>query len=746
MHDSSSDDDDPHPRRGLGRSVSKPSILQQPSHSPLPASPQSSDANGSPRASSEDDVYIPGVPSTFGGAKSRVRKRRRTMNAPSRRAPPRQRPEKPELPGDWERHTRGIASKLLAKHGFTGRLGKRGDGIVAPIQPVRRPQKLGLGAGDFAEKTDERVVEDDVEMRKRQTEVKPKRWRKEKEVGVDVPAVRRAEKVVDMRGEVPKVVESVGKAIEDGEGMITNGEGVKKDLFAAPEVLFNLRLLNDGARKGVEDAKRRKANENLIMETTRSEINKLSKERDDALAELKVLAAVESQLDAMEEACEKDDNIPFEEAVVAIVSHLSIMTESAYLSKSVVTAAISDLVRQRLGAKLDVCLANATEHGNADKAIARHIYFVLTSIRDVMDIEDYARLCTHIVLSRLRLLMSPPHWDVVRGACVADILSIMRLALPDALVQIFADDILVPKLVSRLRQSHVSPLSDDVPAHVWIHPWLPVAGRRALVEVLHHVRLSLSRALQAWKPVTVADADDPPDVDEDAALIGLVRTWSRVLSRRKLQLAISRHILPKLGTFVSACRNGGVDRVDVALRRVAAWADVSSSRLLGRSLIQPLMQGPGSFLRDVAFTQGWKAGKSQYVAWMLILPDRLRAQMHAGLAGLLFVLHAARVASPELRERLRVAQVGILCKNRFGRVKKAVGATVRPKGRGGLTEVVQMVGRQEGIAVVGQPDEGGLPTFRVGAVRVVADVRRGVLVVGGRIVDVQEMVMLAKVR
>lgn len=54
----------------------------------------------------------------------------------------------PAAIGEFEAHTRGFGSRMMSKMGFVeGQgLGRDGKGIASPVEAVKRPKSLGLGA------------------------------------------------------------------------------------------------------------------------------------------------------------------------------------------------------------------------------------------------------------------------------------------------------------------------------------------------------------------------------------------------------------------------------------------------------------------------------------------------------------------------------------------------------------------------------------------------------------------------
>lgn len=94
--------------------------------------------------------------------RAQCKQARKKLEKEQRRAARRDAGELPRLPdqigplmaqggtyGQFEQHTRGIGSKLLAQMGFAGKgtgLGRDSQGMAEPLRAVARPKQLGLGA------------------------------------------------------------------------------------------------------------------------------------------------------------------------------------------------------------------------------------------------------------------------------------------------------------------------------------------------------------------------------------------------------------------------------------------------------------------------------------------------------------------------------------------------------------------------------------------------------------------------
>lgn len=82
-----------------------------------------------------------------------------------------------------------------------------------------------------------------------------------------------------------------------------------------------------------------------------------------------------------------------------------------------------------------------------------------------------------------------------------------------------------------------NPLTDTVPIHSWIHPWLPLLQSR-LEPLYPPIRSKLSNALQRWHPN-----------DTSARLI--LEPWKDVFTPGAWEAFMVKNIIPKLGTSLS---------------------------------------------------------------------------------------------------------------------------------------------------------------------------------------------------
>lgn len=84
-----------------------------------------------------------------------------------------------------------------------------------------------------------------------------------------------------------------------------------------------------------------------------------------------------------------------------------------------------------------------------------------------------------------------------------------------------------------LQVENWNPLTDTVPIHSWIHPWLPLMQAR-LEPLYSPIRSKLSSALQKWHPS-----------DSSAKLI--LQPWKDVFTPGSWEAFMVKNIVPKLG-------------------------------------------------------------------------------------------------------------------------------------------------------------------------------------------------------
>lgn len=688
------------PGLGAGRSSGGTSFLQ--------------DLSKNDSSSSDVEARQAGLPSSFGGARSRVRKRKRVSDPSISQSNPN--PQNQPL-GNWERHTTGIGSKILAKHGFTGLLGARADGLAAPIQPILLRGKRGLGSasttGRGNEDSSSRVRErdratgfiptsdkpendhatnpDDPDyiLRKMQSS-KKRNFSNNKETIIDMRSGVSVQ-LSNMRDAFPSTPHQ-GQNVEEEDNKNYGKQEMRTEaellLFPIESVTREISALTDTARAERARAVRKVDTEKMIMDTikeTSGRITDTANETETAAAQLqKVMDALtalsrhvhnEPRVDAIESERVglKENENAFESALRSVYNYAA----GTKCERDATTAA-TELATQRLKLAFDSWISESLTSGRAAKSRATHIRTLLRILQKQLQRRRYLHACGAIIVRPARRrLGSVRGVDIVRAACVADALLMLGDVVPGVVGTMIGEEIVTPRLVAKMKEIGIAQRgknsnaygsveamlgqdNDVVPLHLWIHPWVAVCGRSALSQPLGHLRMHITTLLEQWS------------IDSGMAVtqgyVQMVERWKDVLSKSKLQLALVRHIGGKLSTALGNCGTN-TEILDI-LMMVDIWAGVCSTRLLAHSIEDGWMKGPARLFQKLVFGEhhlkNLTEAEDVYVKIRDSLSPKLRSRCRHLLAVLLFLLHAGRVVTDSsTRQLLIMEDVKVLADNRF---------------------------------------------------------------------------------
>lgn len=117
------------------------------------------------------------------------------------------------------------------------------------------------------------------------------------------------------------------------------------------------------------------------------------------------------------------------------------------------------------------------------------------------------------------------------------LLDIWKPIIPMWIMENLLEQVILPQINSEVLQWN--PLTDTVPIHVWIHPWIPLMGQRLQDSVYPIIEDKLGTALTSWHPS-----------DRSAKL--MLRPWQPAMSPGAFAAFLHKYILPKLQVCLSS--------------------------------------------------------------------------------------------------------------------------------------------------------------------------------------------------
>ncbi|XP_068019378.1 tuftelin-interacting protein 11 [Melanerpes formicivorus] len=469
--------------------------------------------------------------------------------------------------GSWERHTKGIGQKLLQKMGYVpGRgLGKNAQGIINPIEAKQRKGKGAVGAYG-SERTSQSLqdfpVVDSEEEAEEEFQKELSQWRKDPNGGKKKPkySYKTVEelkakgrinkklsapqkelsqvKVIDMTGREQKVYYSYSQIshkhnIPDDSPQQPLGKDSKPQGFALPELEHNLQLLIDITEQEIIQNDRQLQYERDMVINLSHELEKVAEvlsHEEKAISNLsKVLEVVEECERRMQPGCENpltlDECAKVFETLQDKYYEEYRMSDRVDLAVAIVYPLMKDYFKN--WDPLKDC-TYGTEIIAKWKSLLENDQLLSHGGQD-LSTDAFHRLMWEIWMPCVRTIVA--QWQPRNCGAMVDFLDSWVNVVPIWMLENILDQLVFPKLQKEVESWN--PLTDTVPIHSWIHPWLPLMQAR-LEPLYSPIRNKLANALQKWHPS-----------DSSAKLI--LQPWKDVFTPGSWEAFMVKNIVPKLG-------------------------------------------------------------------------------------------------------------------------------------------------------------------------------------------------------
>ena len=462
----------------------------------------------------------------------------------------------------FTKHSSGAAMRMLEKMGFRGRLGKHETGVSAPILPVVRPNRVGLGGikekgGRIARNANEegRLEEEQrksAEEKKAQQQAaaplavtrgwrkgqpKPKKtYRTAAEVRQSGVALPPPTVIIDMTAATP-VQRHVGQLSSASPASVASTSP-----SAVPELAYNVQLLVDLTEAEIAQIDRRLRELQVEMDEVEKENDRTKAKAVREAADVERLNAVVQEVERMHRTMTGmqerplDDRLDVLEAFVVRMRKEHSREWRMYLLVQVVVVMLYPIVR----ALLHDWEPLPSSPSAASTAQSAHVYAVLERWRALLDESTaagyYHELVSSLVLPPLRLALSASALSLAQYEPIVDLLLHLRSVLPPSLFSSLCHSLLFPRLQAAVAQWNPR---TSASLHHWLVPYSSVLSPSDMASLYVVVRQKMGYAAAAWK------------VEDDDVREGLA-AWQDVWEAEEMAAFVNKLVLPKLVTAFSA--------------------------------------------------------------------------------------------------------------------------------------------------------------------------------------------------
>uniref|UniRef100_H2YDR9 Tuftelin-interacting protein 11 n=1 Tax=Ciona savignyi TaxID=51511 RepID=H2YDR9_CIOSA len=540
----------------------------------------------------------------------------------------------------FERHTKGIGMKLLTKMGYRhGRgLGKGNQGIINPVEAIKRNKKAGLGSGG-SERTKQSYIhfptEDSAEEEEEEFKSELAQWRKGSEPKSRKPKYKYKTieeltksgkslkkkkdaspshtvpnhvanvKVIDMTGKEKKVFSgyhaiagrvTTGSDVESVDEDLYEDEMRKREIFSCPELLHNLETLIEETEHKILSADRQKRYESDRSVSLEHQRKKLEETLSLQISLIKHFPpqTVLRTISQCEERLKSDENC---EILLNYFAEVFAELQEKYFAEYRMFE-LSDLASVMVHPLISKYLANwnpliKPSYGiNEMKRwkllleLDKSSFTMQTDVFQHMMWEVWMPVIKHFI----PLAQKPYKWVNIYFFYHINHRNLQ--VLPQLQKEVDCWD----------------PLTDPIPLHSWIHPWLPHMKER-LEPLYGPIRHKLSMALQMWHPR-----------DPSARII--LEPWHKVFTRGSWDAFIIKTILPKLakcmGEFIVDPRQQDLNDIECILSWKNLVPTASMVTILEKHFFPKWLKALSAWLNG---SPDFEEVTQWYIGWKAVFPE-----------------------------------------------------------------------------------------------------------------------------
>uniref|UniRef100_A0A2K6VEC1 G-patch domain-containing protein n=1 Tax=Onchocerca volvulus TaxID=6282 RepID=A0A2K6VEC1_ONCVO len=470
----------------------------------------------------------------------------------------------PDKFADWAKHSKSdVIMKMMRKMGYVpGQgLGANKQGIVEPIQAVLRPGRAAVGAygreskgpnfGESAGETQKRI-ESSKDDEKIEEPTRRGNWKKtgsKKNVKYQYKTIdevlaeggplkqrlmsaNSGVKVIDMTGKEQKVYS--GYDAYAAKTRAVAEARVEHLAFDVPELMHNLNLLINETEETIRQNDRQMRflrDQTTALENDLVQIQSAlwkecqEQKRVEELSDLLERFSTKSEegnvtLNECRELFQKMQTEYFEEYRLFRLEEIAIASVLPLIQHYFLTWNAFDDEQMNYGIALMSEWKRILE-------IEQHSIFNVT--RSLENLSPFERLLWDgwmPVMRKTALRWNPRDDPQSMLHVVEKWLPLLPLWMRENLLE----QIIIPRIAAEVDEWN--PLTDHIPIHTWLHPWLDVMGDR-LQPIFSPIRQKLAKALKEWNPT-------------DRSALSMLRPWKGCFASATMSAFLAMNITPKL--------------------------------------------------------------------------------------------------------------------------------------------------------------------------------------------------------